>query len=55
VAAIKEILDRAYGKSLQALEHSGPNAGPIETREVSDPDRARALAAFIAKTKHGTN
>jgi hypothetical protein len=55
VAAIKEILDRAYGKSVRALEHSDPNAGPIETKDVSDADLARALATFLAKTKHGTD
>jgi hypothetical protein len=55
VAAIREILDRAYGKSLQALEHSGPDRGPIKTREGSDTDRARALAAFIERTKHATD
>jgi hypothetical protein len=54
VAAIREILDRAYGKSSQALEHSGPDKGPIETLNVTDEDRAQALVAFLARTKHGT-
>lgn len=30
VAAIREIYDRAFGKSTQPLEHSGPDGGPIE-------------------------
>lgn len=29
VAAIKEILDRGYGKSVQGVEHSGPDGAPI--------------------------
>ena len=36
---------------LSSTEVSGPDRGPIETREVTDETRARALAAFIAKTK----
>jgi hypothetical protein len=36
---------------LAAIEHAGKDGGPIETREVSDQDRARALAAFIARTR----
>lgn len=31
VSAAREILDRAYGKPMQAVEHSGPNGGPMET------------------------
>jgi hypothetical protein len=50
VAAIKEILDRAYGKSMQALEHSGNEGGAIKVEEVTDEKRARALAAFLART-----
>lgn len=33
-----------------SAEVSGPNGGPIETKNVSDAMRARALAAFMAKT-----
>lgn len=29
VAAIKELLDRGYGKAVQAIEASGPEGGPI--------------------------
>lgn len=32
-------------------EHSGPNGKPIEVANYTTADRARALAAFIAKTK----
>jgi hypothetical protein len=33
-----------------SLEHSGPNGGPIQTEDVNDSDRAKALVAFMAKT-----
>jgi len=32
------------------LEHSGPNGAPIQTEDVNDSDRAKALVAFLAKT-----
>jgi len=40
VSAANAILDRAYGKPPQALEHTGPNGGPIQqvTRRIIDPD-----------------
>lgn len=34
-------------------EHSGPDGGPIETKDVTDLDRAKALAALLAKVKAG--
>jgi hypothetical protein len=36
---------------LASTELSGPNGGPIQTREITDEARVRALAAFLAKTK----
>jgi hypothetical protein len=30
--------------------HSGPEGAPIEVAVITDADRARALAAFMAKT-----
>jgi hypothetical protein len=41
---------KKYGDRV-AMEHTGKDGGPIQTMEVSDEARARALAAFIAKTK----
>jgi hypothetical protein len=35
---------------LASTELSGPNGRPIETREIPDEKRARALAAFLART-----
>ena len=36
---------------LSSTEVSGPDKGPIETREVTDEMRACALAAFISRTR----
>lgn len=45
VSAIKELLDRAHGKSVQAVEHGGPDGGPIRhAHELTD----EALAAIAA-------
>jgi len=35
----------------QRHEHSGPNGEPIATADVSDVERAKALANFIARTR----
>ena len=34
VQAIKEIFDRTQGKAMQAMEHSGPEGGPMETKWI---------------------
>jgi hypothetical protein len=36
IAACREILDRAYGKARQTLEHTGNDAGPIVMKEIGD-------------------
>ena len=38
----------------QEHEHSGPDGAPIAVMDVSDADRAKALAAFLAKTKNSS-
>ena len=35
---------------LASTELSGPKGGPIETKEITDEVRARALMAFLART-----
>jgi hypothetical protein len=35
---------------LQAIELTGADGGPIETLNVTDVERAKALAVFLAKT-----
>jgi hypothetical protein len=45
VSAIKELLDRAYGKSVQAVEHSGPDGGPVKhAHDLSDDALAKIAA-----------
>ena len=41
----------AEWRDKQELEHTGKEGGPIVHREITDADRARALAAFIARTR----
>lgn len=46
---LSKMLPKKYGERT-TTELVGKNGGPIETRDVSDHERARALAAFMAKT-----
>ena len=34
IAACREILDRAYGKARQSVEHTGHDSGPIVVNEI---------------------
>lgn len=43
-----------YAAKLASVEVSGKADAPIEIEEVSDAKRARALAAFFAKTRAGS-
>jgi hypothetical protein len=55
IAAIKELLDRGYGRPLQSIEATGKEGGPIEHREVTDADRAlRGPPCQIHVVKQGT-
>lgn len=47
--ASEAILERGHGKPVQANTHSGPDGGPIETKDVSDIDRARRIAFFLGR------
>lgn len=52
IQAIKELFDRGYGRSVQAVEISGPGGGPVETRpidEMTSEERGEALAELLAK------
>jgi hypothetical protein len=46
---LSKVLPKVYGDRV-VTEHTGPNGGPIQTEDVNDTDRAKALAAFMAKT-----
>lgn len=47
VTAAQAVLERGHGKPVQPNTHSGPDGGPIETKDVSDIDRARRIAFFL--------
>lgn len=36
VSAANSILDRAWGKPVQSLEHTGKDGGPVEVRSLAD-------------------
>lgn len=47
VSAANSILDRAYGKPVQSVEHSGPNGAPMQNVNLSAEEfeeRARRVA-----------
>jgi hypothetical protein len=39
---------------LAAIEHSGPDSGPVKIIDITDLDRAKALMALMAKVKAKT-
>lgn len=46
-----ELIGKHLGMFVNKHELTGKDGGPIETTAVSDKDRARALAAFVARTR----
>jgi hypothetical protein len=46
-----QIRDTLDGKPVQSTEISGKDGGAIQVDTLTTQDRARALAAFVAKTK----
>ncbi len=51
LVAANSILDRAWGKPVQATEHSGPDGEPIEVANVSDLEIGRRLAFLLTKAE----
>jgi hypothetical protein len=57
IPTFKERMDAAnaaapyYAPKLSSVEATGKDGGPIEFKEVTDKDRAKALAAFVARAK----
>lgn len=41
------LLDRAHGKATQAVEVTGKDGGPIETKDLSDLEVARRVAFLL--------
>lgn len=48
ISAATAILDRAYGKPPQALEHTGKDGGPIKTQELGRLELARRVAFILS-------
>ena len=46
--AVKELYDRVDGKVTDKTELSGPNGGPIETKDISDPGVLRDIGRRLA-------
>jgi len=51
IAACREILDRAYGKSRQSIEHTGHDHGPIAVEQIPDKEKMRRLATFLLEDR----
>ena len=49
VSACTAILDRAYGRPVQPLQHSGNDGGPIKTKDVGTIELARRIAYVLHK------
>ncbi|HEV7434198.1 MAG TPA: hypothetical protein VGO22_04930 [Pseudorhizobium sp.] len=49
VSASNSVLDRAWGKAPQSLQHSGPNGGPIQTVDLTNmsEEQLNALEALF--------
>ncbi len=47
--AINTVLDRAWGKPVQATEISGPDGEPVQIDNVSDIEAARRVAFLLTK------
>lgn len=47
LAAAEACLNRGYGKPVQALEHAGPEGGPIETSAPDIATFAKTLASVL--------
>lgn len=49
ISASNSILDRAWGKPSQSVQHSGPNGGPIQTVDLTNvsDDQLAALEAIF--------
>lgn len=49
VMAADKLLDRGYGKPTQVNEHGGIGGGPIETRSLSDTERAAKVLSLLKR------
>jgi len=51
IAACREILDRGYGKSRMAVEHTGPESGPIPVKKLDDKEAMRRFASILLESR----
>jgi hypothetical protein len=49
MAAAEKLQDRVYGRPTQATEISGPDGGPVEVVDTSDPETVKALHALLGR------
>jgi hypothetical protein len=49
VKAALAILERAWGKPAQAIEHTGKDGEAIEVKQISDTEAARLIAFTLTK------
>jgi hypothetical protein len=49
LAAARELLDRAYGRPMQATEVSGPDGGPVQILDALSPDGRKAMRDVLAR------
>lgn len=54
IMACREILDRAYGKARQTLEHAGIDSVSIVAPDPNDKERMRRLASFLLEDRATT-
>lgn len=52
LAAVRELLDRAYGRPTQATEISGPDGGPVQVLDATSEAGRRALRDVLASRAH---
>lgn len=51
VVALREILDRSYGRPMQAVEVAVDDARPEEQRELTPPEVIEALGAILTRAE----
>jgi hypothetical protein len=49
MTAAEKLQDRVYGRPTQATEISGPDGGPVEVVDTSDPETVKALHALLGR------
>lgn len=53
IRVTSEVTDRMDGKAVQALEHTGPNRGPIQFENMTPEEKQLRLAELLARQQPG--